>query len=90
MGFSTDTPWRDLPPAARDAVLHGLAGKELEFKIGGKRSTYTWKGSYEGVVPMLERRYRDNESPSVRAEWVICCMCLRPASLPRLPSARRR
>jgi excinuclease ABC subunit A len=68
MGFSPDTPWRDLPAAARDAVLHGLAGKELEFKIGGKRSTYTWKGSYEGVVPMLERRYRDTESASVRTE----------------------
>ncbi|HEX2465449.1 MAG TPA: excinuclease ABC subunit UvrA, partial [Thermoanaerobaculia bacterium] len=68
MGFSPDTPWRDLPEAARQAVLHGLAGKELEFKIGSKRSTYTWKGSYEGVVPMLQRRYRDTESASVRAE----------------------
>jgi excinuclease ABC subunit A len=68
MGFSPTTPWSKLPEVARRAVLYGSADRELEFKIGGKRSTYTWKGSYEGIVPMLERRYRETESQSVRAE----------------------
>ncbi|MEE2776369.1 MAG: excinuclease ABC subunit UvrA [Acidobacteriota bacterium] len=68
MGFSLKTPWKDLPKSARNIILGGNEGKELEFSIAGKRSSYTWKGAYEGVVPMLERRYHDTQSAAVRTE----------------------
>jgi excinuclease ABC subunit A len=68
MGFSLATPWRELSDEAKAVVLHGSEDAEHEFSVSGKRSTYTWKGNYEGVVPMLERRYRETESAAVRTE----------------------
>ena len=68
MGFSLDTPWMELPEQARRAILHGSGELEMEFEIGGRKSSYRWKGSYEGVIPLLERRYKDTSSAAVRAE----------------------
>ncbi len=67
LGFSLDTPWRELPEAARRAILHG-AEREMTFRMKGKRSKYEWQGSFEGVLPMLERKYRESGSASVRTE----------------------
>ncbi len=67
LGFSLATPWRDLPEAGRRAILHG-AEHEMTFRMKGKRSKYEWQGSFEGVLPMLERKYRESGSASVRAE----------------------
>ncbi|MDX1384460.1 MAG: excinuclease ABC subunit UvrA, partial [Thermoanaerobaculia bacterium] len=68
MGFDLKTPWKKLPARARKAILRGNDGEELEFSVSGKRSSYQWKSAYEGVLPMLERRYRDTESAAVRTE----------------------
>jgi len=67
LGFSLATPWRELPEAARRAILHG-ADRELTFSMKGKRSKYEWRGSFEGVIPTLERKYRESASASVRGE----------------------
>jgi excinuclease ABC subunit A len=67
-GFSLATPWRKLPARARETILAGSGEKELEFELKGKRSAYRWQGSWEGIVPMLERRYRESESQLVRGE----------------------
>ncbi|MEM1249919.1 MAG: excinuclease ABC subunit UvrA [Acidobacteriota bacterium] len=66
LGFKLTTPWRELPKKIRDLVLYGTGDRELQFELKGKRSTYQWKGTYEGVVPMLERRYRDTDSPGMQ------------------------
>ncbi len=68
MGFSLDKPWKKLKAKEKKAILYGNGGKELTFKLKGKKSTYEWEGSYEGVVPTLERRHRESESVSVRTE----------------------
>ncbi len=68
MGFSLSTPWRQLPEAAREVLLRGSGERELTFKLEGKRSSYKWKGAFEGVIPLLERRYKDTDSTSVRTE----------------------
>ncbi len=68
LGFSFSTPWNELPEVARKVVLHGSGDREMTFELAGKRSSYKWQGSYEGVIPMLERRYKDTESAAVRAE----------------------
>src|SRR4051794_11220735 len=52
MGFSLGTPWNRLPEAARQAVLYGNGKQELTFKLEGQKSSYKWKGSYEGVIPL--------------------------------------
>ncbi|MCZ6508674.1 MAG: excinuclease ABC subunit UvrA [Acidobacteria bacterium] len=68
LGFSLDTPWQELPAEVRDVLLHGSGDKEMTFELKGKKSSYTWRGKYEGVIPRLERRYRETESPAIRTE----------------------
>ncbi|MDX1632977.1 MAG: excinuclease ABC subunit UvrA, partial [Thermoanaerobaculia bacterium] len=67
LGFSLETPWRKLPEEIREVILHG-SDDEMEFEISGKRSSFQWTGSFEGVIPRLERRYRETDSASVRSK----------------------
>jgi excinuclease ABC subunit A len=68
MGFSLSTPWQKLPAEARRVILDGSGDEELSFSLTGKKSSYSWKGRFEGVIPMLARRYKETESPTIRAE----------------------
>jgi excinuclease ABC subunit A len=58
-----ETPWEDLPEQARDTFLYGTNGDKLYItyrnRYGRKRSYTT---SFEGIVPNLERRYRETDS----------------------------
>ncbi|HZF11739.1 MAG TPA: excinuclease ABC subunit UvrA [Thermoanaerobaculia bacterium] len=68
MGFSLGTPWQRLPEAARQVILHGSGDQEMTFRLEGQKSSYKWKGSFEGVIPLLERRYKETDSATVRTE----------------------
>ncbi len=68
MGFKLSTPWKELPKKIRDVLLYGSGDDELQFSFKGKRSSYQWQGSFEGIVPRLERRYRETESAAARVE----------------------
>jgi excinuclease ABC subunit A len=68
MGFSLGTPWQDLPEQVREVLLWGSGDRELEFRMNGKRSSYKWRGSFEGVMTSLERKYKETDSEMVRAE----------------------
>ncbi|MFY9825436.1 MAG: excinuclease ABC subunit UvrA [Thermoanaerobaculia bacterium] len=68
MGFSLSTPWRRLPAAAQQVILHGSGEQELSFNLSGKKSSYSWTGKFEGVIPMLDRRYKETDSLTIRAE----------------------
>ena len=65
-GFSTTTPWKKLPKKARDVVLYG-SDEEIYVKYknryGRTRSYWT---TYEGVVPVVERRHVETDSESQR------------------------
>jgi excinuclease ABC subunit A len=68
-GFSVDTPWQDLPDDVRQAVLYGSGGELISFNYltdAGGRSQRRHK--FEGILPNLERRYRETESAAVREE----------------------
>ncbi|WP_043446268.1 excinuclease ABC subunit UvrA [Halotalea alkalilenta] len=68
-GFALDTPWRDLPASARDIVLHGSGGEEIAFSyVNDRGKQVTRHHPFEGVLPNLERRYRDTDSNTVRDE----------------------
>jgi len=62
-----DVPWEDLPEDQRDFFLYGTNGDRLYVsyrnRMGRKRSYTT---SFEGIVPNLERRYRETDSDYVR------------------------
>jgi excinuclease ABC subunit A len=65
-GFSTSTPWKKLPKKVRDVVLYG-SDEEIHVKYknryGRTRSYWT---TYEGVVPVVERRHVETDSESQR------------------------
>ncbi|MDH5824162.1 excinuclease ABC subunit UvrA [Luteimonas sp. RD2P54] len=67
--FDVDTPWQDLSESARQAVLYGSGNQAISFTYiteGGSRSQR--KHRFEGILPNLERRYRETESSAVREE----------------------
>ncbi len=77
LGFSLETPWQELAPEVRHVLLHGSGDKEMTFELKGKKSSYTWRGNYEGVIPRLGRRYRETDSSRVRTE-IEKFMSIRP------------
>ncbi|MCK7593216.1 excinuclease ABC subunit UvrA [Pseudomarimonas salicorniae] len=68
-GFDVDTPWNKLGEKAQQAVLHGSGGEPISFtyltESGGRAQR---KHAFEGIIPNLQRRYRETESPMVREE----------------------
>ena len=68
LGFSLDAPWNRLSEEVRNVILYGSGERELTFKFSGKKSSYEWRGSYEGVIPVLARRHSETESMRVRSE----------------------
>ncbi|MDX1594854.1 MAG: excinuclease ABC subunit UvrA [Gammaproteobacteria bacterium] len=68
-GFDIETPWRDLPEKTRAALLHGSGDEAIEFRYLGERGrTVTRKHPFEGIVPNMQRRYRETDSTMVREE----------------------
>ncbi|MEN4904115.1 excinuclease ABC subunit UvrA [Luteimonas sp. TWI1437] len=67
--FDVDAPWQDLPQASRDAVLLGSGEETITFTyITDSGARTQRKHRFEGIVPNLERRYRETESAAVREE----------------------
>ena len=67
-GFKTDTIWNDLPDGARDVVLYGTNGQAVKFVYQDDGRRYETTKPFEGVIPNLERRYRETESSWMREE----------------------
>ena len=67
MGFALTTPWAKLPEDVRRVILHG-SEREHTFQMKGRRSKYEWRSKFEGIVPRLERRYKETDSAGVRTE----------------------
>jgi excinuclease ABC subunit A len=67
--FDIDLPFEELPKQARDAILHGSGDEPIKFSYVGERgNVYKRTHPFEGVIPNMERRYRETESESVREE----------------------
>ncbi|MBU6403957.1 MAG: excinuclease ABC subunit UvrA [Pseudomonadota bacterium] len=67
--FDVETPWQDLPRAVHEAVLHGSGEEEIVFRdLGQGGRSVARKRRFEGIVPNLERRYRETDSIAVREE----------------------
>src|ERR1700761_3068810 len=67
--FDIDTPWEQLPEAIRHAILSGSGDEIIPFRyLTETGGSVTRKHRFEGIVPNLERRYRETESPAVREE----------------------
>ncbi|HTU86731.1 MAG TPA: excinuclease ABC subunit UvrA [Solirubrobacteraceae bacterium] len=83
-----DTPWDELPDQARDFFLYGTNGDRVQVtyrnRFGRRRSYST---NFDGIIPNLERRYRETESELAR-EKIEEYMTLRPC--PDCKGARLR
>ncbi len=89
--FSLDTPFKDLPSHIQRIILYGSDSEEIEFTEYRGNDYYTYWAPFEGVIPNLERRYRESDSDYVKEEIqkyireTPCPVCkgarLRPESL---------
>ncbi|HSD99853.1 MAG TPA: excinuclease ABC subunit UvrA [Burkholderiales bacterium] len=68
-GFDIETPFGELPENVRAAVMHGSGTDKIRFTYVGERgSKHVREHPFEGVIPNLERRYRETDSIVVREE----------------------
>ena len=67
-GFSMDEPWWKLPEVARDVVLNGSGGEKIKFIYDDNARRYEVSKAFEGVLPNLERRWRETDSAWIREE----------------------
>lgn len=67
--FDIDTPFEDLPEKTRKIVLYGAGDTKIRFRYFSERGgTTSREHRFEGIVPNMERRYRETESQTVREE----------------------
>jgi excinuclease ABC subunit A len=68
-GFDAGQPWEMLPDEVQKLVLYGSGKEKIAFRYPGERGRSAVKEhAFEGVVPNLERRYRETDSVVVREE----------------------
>ena len=67
-GFSLDTPVKDLDAQAVDSVLYGTKGLKLKIEYRSDRGVSSFTSQFEGVIPNLERRFRETNSPLMKEE----------------------
>ena len=66
--FSVTTPFRELPETARHAILYGSDGVAVTMQYDDGLRSYRTAKPFEGVIPNMERRWRETDSAWVREE----------------------
>ncbi len=66
--ISPDTPYAKMPAAFKKVLWDGAGEREFTFKWAGRRSSYEWKRSWDGILPSLDRKYKETESENRREE----------------------
>lgn len=67
--FDIDEPFEDLPEKTRAIILYGSGETKIKFKYFSERgTTIAREHRFEGILPNMERRYRETESQTVREE----------------------
>ncbi|WP_306110564.1 MULTISPECIES: excinuclease ABC subunit UvrA [Roseovarius] len=67
--FDANTPWRDLPAHVKQVFLHGSGDEEIQFRYDEGGRVYQVSRVFEGVIPNMERRYRETDSSWIREEF---------------------
>jgi excinuclease ABC subunit A len=67
-GFDVDTPFEDLPKKIRDVILLGSGDEIIEFSYFGDSGVQKRRHPFAGIIPNLEKRYRETDSRIVREE----------------------
>ncbi|NCO21100.1 MAG: excinuclease ABC subunit UvrA [Rhodobacterales bacterium] len=67
--FNPSTKWKDLPPDVQQVFLFGSGETEIPFRYDEGGRVYNVSRPFEGVIPNMERRYRETDSSWVREEF---------------------
>jgi excinuclease ABC subunit A len=67
--FDPATPWKDLPANVQQVFLRGSGEEEIPFRYDDGGRVYQVTRSFEGVIPNMERRYRETDSAWIREEF---------------------
>ena len=67
--FDKSTPWKDLPAKIQQLFLYGSGKDEIKFRFDEGGRVYEVTRPFEGVIPNMERRYRETDSNWVREEF---------------------
>ncbi|MBM6581648.1 excinuclease ABC subunit UvrA [Microvirga sp. BT689] len=65
---SMTKPWTELPEKVRDVILYGSDGESIRMAYDDGMRAYEVRKPFEGVIPNLERRYKETESDWAREE----------------------
>ena len=68
-GFDIDTPWEKINDKHKQIILFGSGNTEIKFSyVNDRGDTHTRRHRFEGIIPNMQRRYRDTESQHAREE----------------------
>jgi excinuclease ABC subunit A len=67
--LSFSKPWNQLSTEVRTIILYGLKGHNLDIDFKNKKWSGTYTGEWEGVIPELQRRYKQTQSYGIR-RWI--------------------
>ena len=70
--FKLTDPLRELPKEAMDAILYGTKGEPLQLRYERSEGYGVIKREFEGIINNLERRYKETQSPAMRADIEEC------------------
>ncbi len=67
--FDKNTPWKDLPKHIQQVFLYGSGDELIKFRYDEGGRIYEVSRAFEGVIPNMERRYRETDSNWIREEF---------------------
>ncbi len=67
--FDKNTKWKDLAPHIQQVFLYGSGDEEIQFRYDEGGRVYQVSRVFEGVIPNMERRYRETDSNWIREEF---------------------
>ncbi|MFK7834871.1 MAG: excinuclease ABC subunit UvrA [Sulfitobacter sp.] len=68
-GFNQNAKWKDLEPKVQQVFLYGSGKEEIKFRYDEGGRVYEVSRVFEGVIPNMERRYRETDSNWIREEF---------------------
>ena len=78
-GFKLTTPIRELDPEIIDIILYGTKGEKIKVHYRREHGTGAFEAPFEGIIPNLERRYRETQSLYSREE-IEALMRMKPCT----------
>jgi len=81
LNFNPDTPWKDLPQKVKKVVLYGTGNDKVNYNIKRTESEFKFSRSFEGVIPNLERRYKETNSEDMQIWMEKTCRIIHVLSV---------